>query len=248
MVSSAGWMTTFGDMVTLLLTFMVLIVSVTNLDPQTDFALPEGVVDGQAEYIILGDGILLYANQRLLAPVVELVENIDRLPQHVMFDQREIKTAIFQLDPAQAEEYERFEPLIDEGVNVTRDNRGLVITWDRSLLFSEGGATLYEDNLKLLQKMALFLNSVSLPVSLESHTNPLSEVEGGVGIEGYELSLKRSRVVMDYLVSLGLADKKFRLGAHGGSQPRTLDPELAFENSRLEIILYQPPKSDLFGR
>lgn len=248
-VGSASWMITFSDMVTLLLTFMVLIVSITTLDPRTTFPLKEGVLLEEDENSIqLGDGRLLYADQGMLAPVIELMENIDKIPEDVMFDQREIKDAIFQLDPVKTPEYEQWQRVTEGGINVFRDNRGLVVQWDRSLLFPEGNTILLDDNIRLLQMLALFLKSLSQPVSVESHTNPLSPLEGGAEAEAYQLSLRRSKVVMEYLVSLGLTEQRFRIGGYGGTRPRTMDPELAWENSRLEIIIYQPEPNSLFGR
>lgn len=248
-VGSASWMITFADMVTLLLTFLIMIVGITNLDPRTTFPLKEGVVlEEDAATVQMGDGVLLYADQGLLAPVIELAENLDKIPEDVLFDQREIKNAIFQFDPDKTSEYEQMLQAADDGIKVFRDNRGLVVQWDRSLLFPEGNTMLLDDNIRLLQRMALFLKGLSLPVSVESHTNPLSPLEGGTTGAAYDLSLRRSKVVMEYLVSLGLPEQRFRIGGHGGTRPRTMEPDEAWENSRLEIIVYQPEQTSLFGR
>lgn len=247
--TKVNWLTSFADLVTLLLTFLVLLISVTSLEPHTPFTRPEGDLTEQPEVSVnLGDGVLLFSDAGLLAPVVELAENIDRLPADVMLDQREIKDAIFQLDPVKTPEFEQLREAADEGVKVFRDNRGLVVQWDRSLLFPEGGTTMFPDNLLLMQKLAIFLNAMGLLISVEGHTNPLSLLEGGTGPVSYELSLRRSKVVMEYLVSLGVTENRFRIGGHGGGRPRTADPDLAWENSRLEIVIYKPEPRSWSGR
>lgn len=243
---SGSWLITFADMVTLLLTFLVLIISVTTMDPHTEFTQKEGVLV-QDDRVILGNGKFLFSDRRILAPVVELVENLDKLPPDVLFDQKEMKDAIFQLDPSLSAEYRELWEAADRGVDISLDNRGLVVKWDRSLLFPEGNTVLLDENQLLLQKLAIFLKNISQPISVESHTNPFSALEGGNGPASYELSMRRSRVVMDYLVSLGLEEKRFRIGAHGGSRPLTSDPELAWENSRLEIVIYEPERSSPLG-
>ena len=243
-VPSGSWLTTFADLVTLLLTFLVLLISVTTLEPRSDFSLPDGVPE-ESDQAAQGDGVLLHSNTGLMAPALELV---DRLPEVLMFDPREIKEAIFQLDPIKTPDYEQIQEAAEEGVKIFQDTRGLVIQWDRSLLFPEGGTTMYEENLILLQKMAAFLGNVKLPVSIEGHSNPLSELEGGDGPAGYDLSLKRAKVVMEYLTGPGLPESRFRIGGHGGSRPRTLDPDQAWENSRLEMIIYQPDQRSWVGR
>ncbi len=242
-----SWLVTFADMVTLLLTFLVLLIGITTLDPRTTYLLSEGVLADEPEYVRSSDGVLLYSDQGLLAPVVELVDNLDFLPENVMFDQREIKNAIFQLDPAKVSDFEQIQEAADEGVTIFKDNRGLVVQWDRSLLFPEGEAALFDENKLLLEKLAIFLNNIGLPISVEGHTDPLSALEGGTGPAAYELSLSRAKAVMEYLVSLGVQEKRFRIGGHGGARPRATDPEESWENSRLEIVIYQPARSSLIG-
>lgn len=245
--NSAAWLITFADMVTLLLTFLVLIVSVTTLDPRDEMLLPPGDSEQRwAEHSILGDSTLMYS-PGLLAPVMDIIDQLPNLPPDLMFDPVEIKAAIFQLDPAKADDYQRLAQSLAEGVEIYHDQRGLVIQWDRALIFPEASGVILEENIALIKRLAAFLVSVSLPVSLESHTNPLSELEGGRGPAGYELSLMRAKTLMKYLVSLGLEEQRFRLGAWGGSRPRSLDPELGWENSRLEIVIYRPNEARAFG-
>ncbi len=147
----SSWLTSFADMITLVLTFLVLLISITTLDPHTDLSVPEGELTEPAEEVLRGSGVLLYSNRGLMAPVVEMVENLDNLPPDMMFDPEEVKNAIFQLDPAKATEYEQLQEAIDDRIKISRDSRGLVIQWDRSLLFPEGGTIMYEDNLVLLR-------------------------------------------------------------------------------------------------
>lgn len=246
--AGSSWLTSFADMVTLLLTFLVLLISVTTMEPNSVLWLSEGVPDEETRQERWSDGVLMFSDWGMLAPVVELIENIDRLPEDLMFDQREIKNAIFQLDPAKTPDYERIQEAADQGVEIFRDNRGLVVRWDRGLLFPEGGTTMFEENVLLLQKLAALLSALNLPVSIEGHTNPLSQLEGETGPAAYELSLRRAKVVLKYLVSLGLPERRFRIGGHGGSQPRTEDPDLAWENSRLEIVIYKPETASPLGR
>lgn len=244
---SGNWLTTFADMSTLLLTFLVLLISVTSQDPRDEIFRSDGQPE-QREEIISGSGFLLYSDRGLMAPVIELTENIDRLPEAVMFDQSEIKTAIFQLDPAHTPEYEQLQAGLDQKVEVVKDSRGLVVRWDRSLLFAEGQAEIYQDNLVLMDKLALFLKNINLPLSIEGHTDPLSPVEGGYGTESYELSFKRAKAVMSLMASQGIDPSRLRLVGHGGLSPRSLERESSWENSRLEIVIYKPPPARLFAR
>ncbi|MDR2141163.1 MAG: OmpA family protein [Deltaproteobacteria bacterium] len=245
---SPGWLLTFSDMVTLLLTFFVLIISITTTDPKSL------AVEGDSQFLSggiqpdsVGPGTLGFANPALVAPVVEFLENLQNLPPDLMLDQREIKAAIFQLSPESVPDYQELEREVTDSVSIFRDERGLVVRWDKAVLFPEGSAVLRPEILPLLRRMAELLSQLTLLVSLDCHTNPFSELEGGTSTAAYLLSAKRARVVLDYFSALGLAEGRFRLGAFGGGRPVTTDPLEGARNSRLEIVLYRPAKSSWKG-
>ncbi|MDR2405020.1 MAG: OmpA family protein [Deltaproteobacteria bacterium] len=246
---SGAWLLTFSDMVTLLLTFFVLIIAITTIDPRS--LADDGVDEINLEELnlIYGNGVLGFSNPSILAPVVELFQNMDELPPGAVLNQEEIKNAIFQLDedPQRPGAFKEQEQALTDSVSIFKDERGMVIRWDDAILFPEGGSLLTESNLVLLGRLSEFLAKMALPISVESYTNPLSELEGGSGPLSFELSAERSKVVMDYLVRLGLNESRFRLGAFGGTRTLTLEPTRARENSRMEIVIYKPPKSSWKG-
>jgi chemotaxis protein MotB len=245
---SGAWLITFSDMVTLLLTFFVLIIAITTIDPKSLVDNGEDEINLEELNIIYGSGVLGFSNPSILAPVVELFQNQEELPDGAILNQDEIKNAIFQLDATnQQTVFRAEEEAVKDSVSIFKDERGMVIRWDGKILFPEGGSLLTERYLILLGRLAEFLASTSLPISIDCFTNPLSALEGGRGPLSFELSKERSRVVMDYLVKLGLKESRFRLGAFGGTRTLTLDPSRAAENSRMEIVIYKPPKSSWKG-
>jgi chemotaxis protein MotB len=239
----SGWMLTFSDMVTLLLTFFVMIISITSIDPRI-----ASEISGQAkvEAVILqpGPGLLGFSNPQLLSSLAEILQEI---PPDASLDDEEIKAALFQLEPEDNPDYQRLEREVADNVSIFRDERGLVIRWEKSVLFPEGTAILREENAVLLDRMGALLAALTLPVSLECHTNPLSELEGGDGPEAYWLSARRAKVALGRFAALGLPERRLRLGSFGGSRPLTNDADFGGENSRLEIILYTPPKPSWKG-
>ncbi|MDR1080086.1 MAG: hypothetical protein LBQ79_03785 [Deltaproteobacteria bacterium] len=247
-VPPAGWLVTFSDMVTLLLTFFVLIIAITSVDPKS--IVPDGVDEVTERTVaeVLGPGVLNFANPSLVDPVANFIEDMDSTPPQAVLNQREIKSAVFQLDPDTASpEFREAARAITEGVSVSRDERGMVIRWDGSVLFPEGGALVREEMLVLLVRLAELMARLDLPVSLECHTDPLSDFEGGDGELSYSLSAERAKTVMNVFAALGINPSRFRLGAYGGSRPVTLDPARSHENSRLEVVFYKPPKSSWKG-
>ncbi|MDR1041656.1 MAG: hypothetical protein LBR80_16140 [Deltaproteobacteria bacterium] len=247
-VSSTGWLVTFSDMVTLLLTFFVLIIAITSVDPKV--MVPDGadeISEGKVS-AVMGPGVLGFANPSLMDPVAAFVEDADSLPPQQMLNQDEIKAAVFQLDPDTAPpEFREAARAVTEGISIFRDERGLVIRWDGRVLFPEGGTLVREEMLVLLVRMAELISRISLPVSLECHTDPLSDYEGGDGPLSYSLAAERAKTVLNVFAALGINASRFRLGAYGGARPLTLDPSGSHENSRLEVVFYKPPKSSWKG-
>jgi flagellar motor protein MotB len=237
-------------MVTLLLTFFVLIIAITSIDPKS-LAQDEGEeFNLQRVNELIGPGALYFSNPSLMDPVVQLFQNLDRIPPEALLDQDEIKNAVFQLDPDPRLERVPFQELQEEtrdSVSFFKDERGLVIRFDKAIFFPEGSTQIREENLILLGRLADLLSRLTLNVSIESHTNPLSEFEGGDSPQSFALASVRAKLILNYLLELGLRPSRFRLGAYGGAKPITTDPNLSFENSRVEIVLYQPAKSSWKG-
>ncbi|MDR1658003.1 MAG: OmpA family protein [Deltaproteobacteria bacterium] len=241
-----SWMLTFSDMVTLLLTFFVMIICITSIEPKLAAEIA-GQSQNETAVIQAGPGVLGFTNPELMASLTEFFETQQSLPPDVSFDQSEIKAALFSFDPANVPNYEKLEREVTDSVSIFKDERGMVIRWDKTILFPEGTAILREENTLLLTRLAVLLSTLTLPVSVECHTNPLSELEGGDSPAAYLLAARRSRTVFNYLVDLGLPESRFRLGSYGGSRPVNNDPAMGAENSRLEIVIYTPPKSSWKG-
>ncbi|MDR2460684.1 MAG: OmpA family protein [Deltaproteobacteria bacterium] len=246
--SSTTWLITFSDMVTLLLTFFVLIIAITSVDPR--ILIPEGADEVNLARIqsVIGPGTMYFSNPTLLDPIVNLVEHMDEIPPDANLNQDEIRAAIFQLDPNDANpEFRELERQSRDSISIFKDERGLVIRWDDKMLFPEGSTLLKEENLILLARLSEFIARLSFPISLECHTDPLSELEGEDTSIAFELSAKRAKVVLDYFIALGLSQSRFRMGAFGGTRPIVENPEFSYENSRLEIVIYKPHQSSWKG-
>jgi chemotaxis protein MotB len=247
-LSSSSWLITFSDMVTLLLTFFVLIIAITSIDPKV--MVDNGVDEVSFERIqeVIGPGIMYFSNPSLLDPVVNLVEHMDEIPPDANLNQDEIKNAIFQLDPNDRNpEFQELERETRDSISVLKDDRGLVIRWNDSMLFPEGSTLLKETNLLLLGRLSELLGRLTLPISIECHTNPLSEMEGGDSTLAFNLSAERAKIILDYFTQMGLNPSRFRIGAFGGTRPVTMDSKRSADNSRLEIVIYKPHKSSWKG-
>lgn len=228
-----GWMTTFSDLVTLLLTFFVLLLTMSSMDVKS-------IQQAFGLFFTGGSGPLGFAEQGKLEDVARFLESLEQVPPNVLIDQNEIQEAIFKFDDV---DFQRLIDLVGQDIQVLRDERGIVIQLGDYILFSEGTAVLRKEYLPLLTRLADVLRSTRYSISVEGHTDT-SALDGGTEPWGWQLSLQRGMTVMKYFTEEeGLMPERFRVGGFGASKPIAPNdtPENRARNRRIEIVLYREP-------
>lgn len=223
---AADWLLTYGDMVTLLLTFFVLLFTTAT-------------IDGYQLRLILaafpGLGNYQGGNTLEAGPLAELGNTIMSLPS------MERGRA---LSEARREAVSIFEPEIRSNlVRITEDERGLVITLASDAFFESGSAQVnIEQTREVLQKLAQLLDQEALSnrtFRLEGHTDnipvgPASEFESN-----WDLASARAASVLRYLVDYGVDEEQFQLMSRGEHAPlvdNTTAEGRAY-NRRVDVII-----------
>lgn len=228
-----GWMVTFSDLVTLLLTFFVLLISMSSMDVK---ALEQSF----GLFLTGGSGPLEYSTEGALEQLAKIIQSLEQIPPSVLIDQEEIKDEIFQFDDI---EYQNLMQLVDRDITIKRDKRGIVIQMADYILFNEGGAQLRREYLPIISRVANVLRVSRRLISVEGHTDD-SMLEGGSDIWAWELSLERAIALMDFFtLEEGLREDRFRVGGFGPSRPLFPNDSVQnrAKNRRIEIILYKKP-------
>jgi len=223
---AADWLTTYGDMVTLLLTFFVLLLSAAT-------------IDGYQLRLILaafpGLGNLQGGNTLEAGPLAELGNTIESLPS---MDRGRA------LSEARREAVSILEPEIRSNlVRVTEDERGLVISLAADAFFASGSATVnIEQTRETLQKLAELLSSDALSertFRLEGHTDSFPVASDGPFDSNWDLAGDRARAVLFYLLDYGAEDEQFQLMSRGEHAPIVSNdtPEGRAYNRRVDVII-----------
>jgi len=226
-----AWMTTFSDLVTLLLTFFVLLISMSSMDVralQQAFGL----------FFTGGSGPLGFVEKGKLEEVGRLIEKTVQVPAQLLLDQKEIKETIFKFEEI---DYQKLLELVEQDISVVKDERGLIIQIADYILFDEGRAELRPEYLPILSRLADILRATYFPVSVEGHTDDFLP-EGRSAAWAWGLSLERAITVMKYLTAVeGLMPERFRVGGFGPSKPLVpnTNPVNRAKNRRIEIIIYR---------
>lgn len=224
MVPGAAWMVTFADMVTLLLAFFVLLLSMSSMDRS-----------------ILRDVVSNFVGDMGLAPkkgagriparfvlVREIIEN----PADVLDNPQRIKDLLFP-DEVLPEGMSRSS--LHENLRILARPEGLALVLSDGLLFESGGSSLGEGSRKLLAEFARFLAVTNMPVNVAGYTDNVR----GTTTDNYTLSAERAMAVLAFFLQSGFDPGRFSVSAYGENFPLADNgsPEGRAQNRRVEILL-----------
>ena len=214
-----AWLTTFGDLMALLLTFFVLLLSFSTTS-QEDFEKAIGALQGALGVL---DG------EPILSSPIKL---------HVPIVKGDITEARPTLKDAKAEIEKEIEAEgQQDNVEVVQGPEGIIIRIKDRAAFDSGKADIKDEFKSLLSRIGVVVNQMSNEVEIEGHTDnvPIENEEFG---NNHWLSMARALQVLDYFAEeVGL--ERSRLSAKGSGEFKPLVPNDSFanraKNRRVEI-------------
>lgn len=223
---SPEWLTTYSDMVTLLLTFFIMMFTAAEIDG-TDLKLILAAFDGL--------GVLSGGNTLESGKLAELGNNIMTLPS--MNRGRSLANA-------RKRAVSEFEPEIkSKMVRVTEDERGLVISLAADSFFRPASARVDIDETRtVLQRVSALLSSEAVAgrkFRIEGHTDGSPTDPDGPWPTNWELSTARAVNVLHYLTDYGVNDRQFQAAGFADTVPIASEdtPEGRAYNRRVDIII-----------
>lgn len=218
------WMTTYGDMVTLLLCFFVLLFAFSSIDVQKFTAIMQSFQGSL--------GVLQGGKHIEVDPLPEEEKNINQLEEQEDF--KKLKEML--------EEYLEANNMANE-ILVDLEARGLLLRFKDNVLFDSGKADIKPDAKKTLKFLADLLKQQEFNqkyIRVEGHTDSDPIVHIQKYPTNWELSVSRaSNVVRVLIEEAGL--KPDRLSASGYSQYHPVAPNDTAENKsknrRVDIVI-----------
>ncbi|MDR1885547.1 MAG: OmpA family protein [Synergistaceae bacterium] len=216
-----AWMSTYGDMVTLLLCFFVLLYSFSTIDAQKFISMAESMqaafnVQPGAPDITKAPGVI--TGSQGIGP-----GDSDRTTDS---DQTENASQVLAL----VQEAIKSEHLEDE-IQVVANERGVVISLSEQILFPEGSARIRPESRRILYKIGQILETLPNQLSVEGHTDsgrPVNSIYG----DNWGLSSARASAVTSYLdESLNVGEGRLKAVGFGSTAP--VVPNVNEENMRL---------------
>lgn len=214
------WMVTYGDMVTNLLAFFVLLYSFSELDAQkfqaviAAFQQHSGILTGggaiQGELPLEGSGLL---------------------EQGGMFDGREATIE---------EQLRKFvqDQGLNESVNVVKTQEGVVVRFSDKVLFDLGKTNLLPEARQILEKLVAVIAPWPNHVRVEGHTDNLP-IHTSQYPSNWELSVYRASEVIRFLEDANISSERLSAVGYGEYRPIASNDNAAARrrNRRVDIIV-----------
>lgn len=224
--STTTWLDTYADTITLLMTFFVLLYSMSTIDSQK---LQE--VSQALNQVLTGksaDSILEY---NLYDGEVPLVGGETKVDSKVKANQGQ-------------QTYEEVKDFVEKNdlssiVAIIEDERGVILQLKDNILFETGKANLKQDSLPVLDKISMLISTLPNSIIIEGHTDniPIKTVEFP---NNFYLSTDRANSVVTYFIeSKKQSPNKFTASGSGETKPlvpNTSDVSRA-QNRRVNILV-----------
>ena len=206
--NSAGWLTTFNDLVTLLMVFFVLLFTMSSIDTNKmqdfQFALRSGLGLLEAGKMV---DITVKAHQP-----VEDISDSNTQPEGAKKPKKERLTGL--LSKALVKSLES-----DFGIQVTQTHQGTRLTFEDQILFDFGRATINPAGHRLLAQLARAIQQVPDAVRVEGHTDNVP-IQTKRYPSNWELSVARSAALVRYLTEkAGIEPQRFTASGYSFYKP-----------------------------
>ncbi|MGL5152450.1 MAG: OmpA family protein [Clostridium sp.] len=222
------WLATYSDTITLLMTFFVLLYSMATVDnvklQQLSSAFNEVMLGKQ------GDSVLQFNMYNGEVPLVggeavdtDMIEQ-GHTSQSAMYD--DVKEFVY-------------ENSLNDVVQITQDERGIILQLKDSILFETGKADLRANSLEILNKIDELISRLPNSIIVEGHTDniPISTSKYD---SNWDLSAARAITVVRYFTEQkGGNPTRFSAQGYGEYKPlvQNSSDENRAKNRRVNILL-----------
>lgn len=220
----ASWMVTFADLMTLLLSFFVLLLSMSSMD--------KSILRDVVSHFVGDMGLAPKKGAGRLTTRFEFMNVVIENPAEALHDPQRIKDLLFP-DEVLPEGMAR--STLDENLQVLVRPEGIALVLSDGLLFGVGESALNPESRKLLSEFSQFLATVTMPVNVAGYTD---NVPAGQK-DNYMLSSERAMSVLSFFLQQGFDPRRFSVSGYGEAFPLgdNTTPEGRARNRRVEILL-----------
>jgi chemotaxis protein MotB len=223
------WMVTFSDMLMLLLTFFVMLLTMSSMDKKK---LKEVFM-----YLKEAAGVLELSGTRGITDLSSFISEFNQTQTSYKIDERLFRDLFIPVIKPDEKAEQRLKDL-SELVTITDDERGIVFSFQEKILFDSGKATIKDEGYAVLDLIATAIETCPNDILIMGHTDNIP-IHAGAFQSNWELSAYRALSVLEYFVQKKeLPPSRFSVGGYGPSRPlypNDTEKNRAL-NRRVEII------------
>ncbi len=222
------WLVTFSDLMTLLLTFFVLLLSMSSMDQS---------VITRVNIFQADIGFMSARGAGKVPPRIKMI--VDLLEKPWLMEQKPDRLTDL-LFPNDVLPKDLNRSTLEKNLEVLLKPEGVAIVLTDKLLFPEGSAALTDTARTLLEQVAWVLHTMAIEVNVAGFADdiPTDDVSNK-----YDLSANRALAVLEYFLGQGFDNRRFTVSAYGPNLP--MDKRYTLEsqtrNRRVEILLKTDP-------
>ncbi len=219
------WLMTFSDLMSLLLTFFVLLLSFANMDIQKFREMLGSIKDAfgvqvkrpEADYVAFSPSPF---------------ENKMKLSKQ----DKQVLGMVLTVKSLLGTEAKK------EPIEINAEDRGVMVRVQSDVLFKRGSAQLLPSAKKVLDSIIKLLKKNDWMVAIRGHTDD-TEAKYSKYHSPWDLSIARATTVLRYILKKGKFNpRRFRAEGYGDTLPLVpnISPQNRAKNRRVEFYFYRP--------
>jgi chemotaxis protein MotB len=229
-----AWMVTYADMVTLLMTFFVILLSFANMDVTKFREMMGSIRDAFG---------IKRSEQGFMAPRI--------VPKPKLILDSDLEAAYEEIGESLEQGLKDHE--LNELVEVQASAEGVMLRLEGSLIYEPGSATINVEAVDLLQRLSEMMSEVYLDdmlLMVEGHTDS-HDISSTVFPSNWELSSARAAGALRQLIDFGIPAEQVVALGFGATRPLDTNDtdEGRRRNRRVEFrMVVTPDEAEVIGR
>jgi len=224
------WLATFGDLMSLLLCFFVLLLSMATMDAKK---VAEAVGSLAGSMGVMDGGTIIKTSKEKGTPTSQSPTNANNMDK--------------QISQAISEFKELSQNANGNAISMEEGEEGFLIHLPADITFKSGSAEIAnEDSILFLKRLALIIKTLDpeVQVQVRGYTDNVPPPAGSIYQDNWELSAARAITVVKELIKDRVKPTRLSAAAYGQFHPIATNatPQGRAKNRRVDIVFFAQKK------
>jgi len=230
-----AWMVTFGDLLQLLITFFVLLISMSSMDQK--------ILTEMFSVFTGGLGVLGFTEKTsIIPPNIKPIVSPPKIDIESFKKFLRVESGDFRAGSDKPQDTnELVGSLLIDGVDIEKRGDDFVMVLSNEALFDKASASLSQELLPTLDRISSILSLSRNEIIIEGHTDDIP-IRSRIYATNWELSAARAGAVYRYLLDKGEVEpERMRVKGRSFYRPRVgnISEKYRRHNRRIEIVIKQ---------